>query len=297
MKKNSVSVVIPNFNGEALLVKNLPHVFAAMDNSKNLIGEIIIVDDASKDGSVSLIKTRFPNVRLIKHKINRGFPAAVNTGVRMAKGELVALLNTDVVPSDDFLENVIPHFENSKAFGVSLNEGIYGWAKGKFRDGFVVHEPESSEGSHITFWVNGGSGVFRRDLWISLGGMDESLFSPFYWEDIDICYRAAKRGYILFWEPKAKVVHEHEGTIGNLSKSGVAAVQERNQLLFIWKNLISPSLFRRHLTGLVRRILRHPGYIKVVLSALPKIKDVLRARRKENKEARISDEAIFARFK
>jgi len=292
-----VSIVIPNYNGEKLLAKNLPKVFLAKENAKNRIKEIVIVDDASSDQSVKLIKEKFPEVKMIKHRLNRGFSAAVNTGARAAKGEFLALINSDVIPSEDFLVSVLPHFKKENVFAVSLHEKDYGWAKGAFKEGFIVHEPgKESRKTHDTFWVSGGSGVFRRNYWMKLGGMDERLLSPFYWEDIDLCYRAAKRGWRLLWEPRSKVIHKHELTIGKLPRKKVQRIHERNHLIFVWKNLTSPNLFKKHLVGLISRVSKHPGYLRIVLMALGRIRGVLKARKKEKKESKVSDEAIFARY-
>jgi GT2 family glycosyltransferase len=296
-KEKKVSIIIPNFNGKDLLAKNLPKVIEAQQNLNNHIIEIIVVDDASYDDSVAFLKKNFPNVKLIKHKKNRGFSYSVNTGVRMAKGNYIVLLNTDVIPDKNFLESVLPHFDNSKVFAVSFHEKGYAWAKGYFKDGFISHEQgKETEEVHNTFWVSGGSGIFRRKYWMDLGGMDEKLLSPFYWEDIDLCYRAAKRGLILLWEPKSFVEHKHESTISKLSKSYVQRIRERNELLFIWKNLSSINLFRKHVRGLFLRIVKHPGYIRIVLMALGKLKLVIKKRKKETKEAKISDEALYAKF-
>lgn len=298
MNNLTISIIIPNFNGETLLEKNLSSVLKAKENSQNHIIEIIIVDDGSRDNSVKTIISKFPQIKLIKHKINRGFSASVNTGVRAAKGDLVCLLNSDVLPENNFLESVFLHFQNSKVFAVSLNEiGDFGWAKASFVDGFIEHSTGSkSLTSHNTFWVSGGSGVFRRSIWMELGGMDERLLSPFYWEDVDLCYRALKRGYMLVWEPGAKVTHIHEATINRFPKKYVQKIMERNQLLFIWKDLTSTNLFRKHIVGLLKRLAKHPGYVRIVLMALGRAGVVIKARKKEKKEARISDEAIFSRF-
>jgi len=293
-----VSIIIPNYNGERLLEKNLPSVIAAKNYVQNKIIEIIIVDDGSVDESVKFIKKHFPNeVKLIRHKINRGFSATVNTGVRTSCGDLIVLLNNDVIPEEDFLVTTLPRFNNPKLFAVSLHERNYGWARGNFSDGYIgLASGEESKEFHQSFYVSGGSGVFRRSQWIKLGGMDEKLFSPFYWEDIDLCYRAAKRNLVLGWEPDGKVTHKHESTITRLPKSYVARIRERNQLLCIWKNITSQSLIRRHLGGLFSRLLRHPGYIRIVFLALGRFGIALEKRKKERKESKVSDEAIFARF-
>ena len=293
-----ISIIIPWYNTESLVDIHLSKVVEASKNPKNNIKEIIVVDDASKDKSVEFIKQKFPIIRLIRHKKNRGFSSTVNTGVRMAKGELVCLLNSDVSPETNFLEKIASDFGDDNVFGVSLNEiGVFGWAKGGFKDGFIVHAPGGkSELVHNTFWVSGGTGVYRRKTWIKIGGMDEKLFTPFYWEDLDLSYRAMKRGYILLWEPDAKVTHNHETTIGKISKSKVLAIQERNHLLFMWKNVTSKRLFGKHITGLLGRIAMHPGYLKIVFLALLKLSDIVKLRSKEVRESKVSDEAILARF-
>lgn len=295
--KHTVSVVIPNYNGEELLKKNLPQVIAAMDNPKNNILEIVVVDDGSADKSVNLVKSTFPQVKLIKHTKNRGFSSAVNTGVRGTKGSIILLLNSDVVPEKDFLVNALDNFKDDRVFAVSLHEKDYGYAKGKFENGYVALSmgPESNKVEQ-SFYVSGGSGLFSKEHWKSLGGMDESTLSPFYWEDIDICYRATKRGLICLWDPSAKVVHKHESTISKLSKKYVGRVRERNQILFIWKNITSLTLIRKHLVGLIRRLIKTPGYIVVILMALGRLGTVLGKRKREVKESKLSDEVIFSRF-
>lgn len=291
------SVIIPNFNGKNLLAANLPMVLAAMENIENEIGEIIVVDDGSKDESVKFIKGNFPQITLIKHTKNRGFSAAVNTGARAAGGELLVLLNSDVAPGPGFLKTMNKHFENPRVFAVSMHEKGYGWARGGFIGGYVsLAMGREGDKASRSFYVSGGSGIFRRSTWMKLGGMDEKLFSPFYWEDIDICYRAAKRGYQLLWEPDSLVVHNHESTVKMLPKRYVARVRERNQLLFIWKNITSKNLFGKHMVGLLKRLAGHPGYIRIILMSLGKLTIVIKARKKEKKESKVSDEAIFARF-
>jgi GT2 family glycosyltransferase len=295
-----VSVIIPNWNGRGLLQKNLPAVLKAKQNPRNNILEIIVVDDKSKDDSVEFLKKEFPGqVRIVQHKVNRGFSATVNTGARSAKGDLLCSLNTDVVPSADCLVSVIPHFENAKVFAVSLHEKGYANAIGRFKNGFIEHAPgKEKEVAQQTFWVSGGSGVFRRNIWMKLGGLDEKILPPFYWEDVDLGYRAQKRGYLLFWEPKANVVHEHESTINikNFKRGWTNLIKERNQLLVIWKNITSANMFKKHSEGLFKRVIKHPGYIRVLLAALMKLGSVLKARAKEKKESIVSDEAVFARF-
>ena len=295
--KLKVSVVMPNLNGEKLLEKNLPVIVQAKNNPANNIAEIIIVDDGSWDNSVNFLKKNFPEVRVIKHTANRGFSAAVNTGARAAKGDLLLLINTDVLPNKDFLAKVLPDFNDEKVFAVSLHEKGFGSAKGSFADGYIgLAMGVENDKIHPSFYVSGGSGLFRKRIWTELGGMDEKLLSPFYWEDIDICYRAAKRGYKLLWDPNGIVEHHHESTISKFPKDYVAKVRERNQLLMLWKNVTSPNLTRKHVAGLFKRLIMHPGYIKIIVMALARFNIAMQKRKKEIKESRVSDEAVFARY-
>lgn len=295
----SVSIVMPNFNGKSILEKNLPKLFDAVNNSENHIVEVIVVDDKSWDNSVSFINQNYKDkIKLMKHTINRGFSAAVNTGVRASKGDLILLINTDIIPEKNFLEPIIPHFKNPKIFAVSAHEKGYGSAKGFFTDGYIQLSMNlETENVTTSFYVSGGSGVFRKSIWQKLEGMDEKLLSPFYWEDIDLCYRAAKRGYLNLWEPNGKVVHKHESTISKFPQTYVSRIKERNQLLMLWKNIHSKNLMKRHILGLILRALKHPGYIRIILMAFGRFGIMLKARKKEIRESKVSDEAIFTQFK
>jgi GT2 family glycosyltransferase len=297
MRKFTVSVIIPIFNSEKLLEKNIPALIRASNYTDNNILEIIIVDDGSRDESVNFLKKNYPKIRLFKHKINRGLPAAINTGVRAAKGNLVLLIHADVVPEKDFLIPIFKHFNNDNVFAVSSYVNKSGISKGSFSSGFIkLFIAEGTSEFANSFYVSDGCGVFRRDIWMELNGMDEKLYSPFHWEDVDICYRAEKRGYINIWEPDSHVVHNRESNKDKFPKNYVQKIRERNQLLLIWKNIHSPTLMRRHFIGILRKILRHPGYFSVIFMALMKIEITLRERKKEIKASKVSDEAIFSRF-
>ena len=123
--------------------------------------------------------------------------------------------------------------------------------------------------------------AFRKSLWNKLGGMDET-FAPAYWEDIDICYRAVKSGYVVVFEPQSLVFHQHETT--NKKALGEVALQIasfKNMFLFFWKNVTAPTLMREHVLWLpyhlVRGTMRSRGLLLLgffqALIQLPKILD------------------------
>ena len=264
----NISVVIPNYNGENLLKKNLPKVFeaanyyAVADNAKV---EIIIVDDSSSDNSIGYIKYQISKIKntyqkskilltFFENEKNLGFSSTVNRGVREASGEIVVLLNTDVVPEKGFLDSLLFHFKDDKVFAVgcmdkSIEDGktiLRGRGTGRWQKGFLVHARGEVDKTN-TLWVAGGSGAFRKSTWDKLGGFDE-LYSPFYWEDIDLSYRAIKSGFKVLFEPKSIVVHEHEkGAIkGAYSPFQVNTIAYRNQFIFVWKNVTDLGLQLLH---------------------------------------------------
>lgn len=291
-----VSVVIPNWNGEKLLRKNLPKVIQAVKLS-SYQAEIIVVDDGSEDGSVRQIKNKKLRIKLIENKKNRGFIYSCNRGVKETKGEIVVLLNNDVVPEKDFLKYVLPHFQDPKVFAVSFHEPDWSWARILWQKGFIEHQPgNKAKTTHISAWASGGSAAFRKSIWQKLGGFD-LLYHPFYWEDVDLSYRAWKRGYKILWEPKAIVYHKHEGTIQRFSKDYVNLISQRNQLLFTWKNVTSPKMMLEHKFWLGLKLIKNPGYFKPFLSALAKKPQILPRWLKEFREKKVNDIEIFNEFR
>lgn len=287
-----VSIVIPNWNGRDRLLSNLPKVLKVKE-----VDEIIVVDDASTDDSVNVIEEHLPNIKLIKRRENGGFSSAVNTGVREAKSELIFLLNSDAVPEEDSLRFALTHFENSQVFSVGANTGG-SWVWAKFKDGFFWHgQREQTNKTHETLWSSGGSGIFRKSIWEELGGLDE-LFNPFYEEDTDLGYRAWKRGFINLWEPEFRVEHyKQKGVIEtNFSKKTISKVAQRNQLIFIWKNITGSSYLRQHVIALIKMLFTHPKYWPTFISAVRLFPQIYKKRQIEKRQAKLSDREIIERF-
>lgn len=255
-----MSIVIPNWNGLELLKKNLPAVVEASKDAK----EIIVVDDGSKDQSVEFVRSQYPGITVILKPKRQGFAAAVNAGVKRATGDIVYLMNTDVVPQAGYLVSIIPHFQNNRIFAVGSleksfegNETILrGRGLSEWKQGFFIHK-RGEVNKMTTAWVAGGSGAFRRSIWSTLGGLD-TIYNPFYWEDIDISYRAMKAGYSLLFEPKSVVHHMHEqGAITkHFSRWRVRTTAYRNQFIFHWKNVSDLSILATHCVWLPIRLIQ-----------------------------------------
>ncbi|OGY12770.1 MAG: hypothetical protein A3A58_00135 [Candidatus Blackburnbacteria bacterium RIFCSPLOWO2_01_FULL_41_27] len=290
MKQLSVSVVIPNWQGRQLLEKNLPKVLAIGAN------EVIVVENGSTDGSLELLQNKFPQVKVIINNENEGFAKGVNRGVKAATGEVIILLNTDVSPSKDLIKHILPHFQDESVFAVSFNEGEWSWARGFMSLGLVEHVPgKKVELTHDSFWASGGSAAFSREKWLELGGFN-LIYEPFYWEDVDLSYRAQKRGWKVLWKPKAQVEHKHEVTVGKHSLGNKKdMVAQRNQVLFFWCNITSTSMWAQHLIYMPLRLI-HPGYWIPFLWAILKLPQVFVSRSKYT-GGKVTDEEIFAKFK
>lgn len=276
-----VSIVVTCWNGSNLLQKNLPIILKAAGNSVNKVTEVIVVDDGSTDDSVKLIesfkdaKLQSFKFKLIRHEKNMGYSATCNTGVKEAKGELVVILNLDVIPNTDFLRYSLPHFKDEKIFSVSFNEGKFGPGKLQWQDGFWQIIPsEICDETSQTDWPSGGSSIFSKKRWEEVRGMNE-IYLPFYFEDVDLGLRAKRLGFNCLWEPKSIVEHKHEATINadNFNMEFVRRIKERNQLLLCWLNFPDRKSIPEHFKSLFKRCIQHPGYLKIFLLALRRLRE------------------------
>ena len=201
----------------------------------------------------------------------------------------------------DYLKN------NPKTFAVTfaqIESGGNRVGKNKiyWQDGFFHHEHEVSDMAGITAWAEGGSCMVNKELFRKLRGFDP-LYSPFYWEDIDLSYRAYKAGYEVYFDPGILVHHAHESTIGKYyKKKNIKRIALRHQLIFIWKNITDPRLRRSHASALVRLLIS--SFIRgkfethrAWLGAIIRYPGIVRARRREKKLHKIADTQILDLFK
>jgi len=300
MKNFSVSIVIPNWNGVYLMEKHFKKTIEASNGA-----EVIVADDVSSDGSVEYLKKNFPDVIVVANKKRQGFAGNVNSGVSRATGDIVILLNTDVEPEKGYVDPLLEHFKDQSVFAVgclekSMEHGktaLRGRGVAHWKKGFYTHERGEVDKTD-TAWVSGGSGAFRRSMWNELGGMD-TLFNPFYWEDIDLSYRARKAGWKIVFEPKSVVGHYHESGVikSKYTPRDVLRISYRNQFTFIWKNLSDPGIFLSHIIWTPIRLLQSllrfdtimiSGYI---LAALRYPKIVMK-RSKQSKLWKVSDRQL-----
>lgn len=307
-----ISFVIPNFNGELLLKDNIPTILTIARKNN---AEVIIVDDCSEDNSIALIKKlqevykKDLKIILVKNEKNLGFASAANIGVAKAEGDIVVLLNTDVVPQEDFLLPLISHFKNENVFAVgcmdkSIERGktiLRGRGVGKWKRGFLMHARGEVDRDN-TLWVSGGSGAFRKSLWEKFGGFNE-LYNPFYWEDIDLSYRALKSGYTVLFDAKSIVTHEHEkGAIkSKYTQKEIKTIAYRNQFIFVWSNITDITLLLSHFFWLPYHMIslflkKEWEFFKGFGEAIGLLQKILSYRKEKKKYYQKSDYEVIRAF-
>ncbi|HLL60505.1 MAG TPA: glycosyltransferase [Candidatus Nitrosocosmicus sp.] len=243
MKKNLISTVIPVYKNTEQFLKLLKNNYPYIQDT-----EIIIVDDASGENLKDILNKQFPKIIVLENKTNQGFACSVNNGVSHASGDIILLLNSDVKLLDDSYKAVVNNFENQQLFAISFlqiekDNSYIGKNKTYFKRGLFFHKKAENLNKGINGWAEGGSCLLRKNYFTELKGFDD-LYKPFYWEDIDLSYRAYKKGWVILFSPDVKVEHHHESTIGKYNSSEkIKIISYKNQILFMWKNLDGSKLF------------------------------------------------------
>jgi GT2 family glycosyltransferase len=214
------SVIIVNWNARAHLARCLQ----ALARQIHAPLEVLLVDNASSDDSVDYVRRRHPEVRLLAQTRNLGFAAANNLAVRRARGEWVALLNPDAFPEPDWLagyaEAIREHPDCACFTGRLLDAAdpacidgsgdVYhvsglSWRRDHGRPVAAAERP-----SGPVFSACGASAVYRREVFLGLGGFDEDFFC--YMEDVDLGFRLRLAGEVCHYVPAATALHLGSGT-------------------------------------------------------------------------------------
>lgn len=236
-----VSIIILSYNTHALLSTCLQSVFKHL---KDLPFEVIVVDNASSDQSVHMVKTKFPKVKVIECTENLGFGKGINRGAKEARGEYLLFLNSDTQFTDDSFSKMVSFLEVKKHHRV----GVVG--------GKLKNSGDSSSFSHNSFytlpktfallflgqknekrlykptkvdWVSGGYMLVLKEAFDLVKGFDKGYFM--YIEDMDLCYRLLKKGYKTYYFPDAAVKHIGQGS----SNRSFAIIQIYKGLLYFYR--------------------------------------------------------------
>lgn len=252
-----LSVIIVSYNTKQLLVDCIKSV---IKNTKGINYEIIVIDNASIDGSIKALKGL--KVKVIENEENVGFARANNQGIRLSKGKYILLLNSDTIVRDNVLFHMVRWMDNNTRVGISscalLNPDesiqgsggyfptlprVFSWMTIQdipFVDNLIkpyhpVHRKSFNTGTdfYITSkeldWVTGAFFLIRRDAIDDIGLIDEDYFM--YVEDLDYCYMARKKGWKVYYVADFGIIH-----IGGASgTSEFAIVSEYKNLQLFYK--------------------------------------------------------------
>jgi glycosyltransferase involved in cell wall biosynthesis len=199
-----VSVYIPAYNVSRYLAKAIEAALA----QTHPFDEILVIDDGSHDNSAE-IASRYSQITLIQHAVNKGVSAARNTAFHAARNELVAALDADVVADPTWLATLLPYFADAKvaAAGGINNEGVQTSLADRWRRARMAQD--WGEQHHPPF-LYGSNTVHRRSAVLEIGGYNEWLRAG---EDPDISRRLRARGWDLVYDPAARTMHIRHDTL------------------------------------------------------------------------------------
>ena len=278
MKNKPVAVIILNWNGENLLRRFLPDVIKSTDSN---IADIIVADNGSTDNSVKVLRTEFPEVKLIEFSENYGFAEGYNRAINATQYKYTVLLNSDVATTPEWINVLYDYMEANPQVGAcqpkirSVEEPEkfeYAGASGGFLDcngypycrGRIFSTVECDRGQYddiiSIFWATGAALMVRSELYISAGGLDKDFFA--HMEEIDLCWRILLSGYDIKAIPGSVVYHLGGGSLP-ASNPRKTYLNFRNNLLLLHKNLPDATrckkLFRRRLLDTI-------AWIKFILT-------------------------------
>ncbi|MDR3609545.1 MAG: glycosyltransferase, partial [Ignavibacteriaceae bacterium] len=286
-----LSIIIVNYNVKEFL-QNLLHSISK--SSDQITREIIIIDNASDDGSVEFIKDNFPDVNLISNKTNLGFSKANNIGMKIAKGKYILLINPDTLISEDTFEIMTAFFEENPNVGLAgckiLNpdgtlqlacrrsfpgpwtsfckvtglSNLFPQNKLFARYNLTYLDPDST---YEVDAISGSFMMFRKEVYDKIGGLDEMFFM--YGEDLDFCYRVQKSGYKVFYVHSAQIIH-YKGESTKRSDLDETRIFYNAMHLFVKKHLSSSVIVGIILQSaiLFRKLFAFLGKRKLTLLAI-----------------------------
>lgn len=245
MKNPLVSIIIVNWNGEALLKTLLPSLKKI--DYKNF--ELIIVDNGSKDGSINYAKKVFPKIKIFVNKTNLGFAKANNQGISLAKGELILFLNNDTELTKDFLGILVKRLMADSKMGACQPKILHSEKKGRLdsigsfltASGFLYHlgfEAKDTKTLSKEIKLFSGKGsclLFKKKLLDKIGGFDEDFFA--YFEETDLCWRLWLSGHYLLYLPNSIIYHRGWQTAKKLPLEFINFHSFKNRISTLITNL------------------------------------------------------------
>jgi GT2 family glycosyltransferase len=250
--KPLISVVIPNYDGAACLEICLHSLLPQLDNR----AELLVVDNASRDHSIEMIRRLAPQARILPQPRNLGFAAAVNQGIRAAQGEWIAVLNNDTEVAADWLAACVAAIERHpeasflacRILDYHRRDRVYSAGDCFLRAGLGYRrgqeQPDGEEYGHETpiFSACGCAALYLKTALEAAHGYDEHFFA--YLEDVDLGLRLQAAGALGYYVPGAAVYHLGGVTSGGEFSPLVVRLGTRNAILLLLKSIPARILLR-----------------------------------------------------
>lgn len=247
--KGLVSIIIVNWNGLSWLKMSLPSL--AKQTYKPV--EIILVDNASTDDSVSWTRKHFPNVKVLMNQENFGFAEGNNVGYREALGEYILLLNNDTRVKPDFLKELVAKMQSGRDIGAVQSKlllmddskrldsvGAFQTPTGfLFHWGFGKKDAPKYDRTEDMYTAKGAAVMFRTDV-LKTVEMDHAMFDPLYFayfEETDLCHRIWLSGKRVVYAPKSVVYHKMGGTSTGMDNAFIQYHSFKNRIRTYLKNM------------------------------------------------------------
>jgi len=251
------AIVILNWNGLEYLKKFLEGVVLLSDEAETAV---FVADNNSTDGSVEWIESNFTTVEIIKLDKNYGFAGGYNLALEQIDAKYFLLINSDIEVTSGWLKPMIEFLDNNpnvaacqpKILSYHNREYFeYAGAAGGYIDKFgypfcrgrMFHRTEKDIGQYDAatniFWSSGACMMIRSDAWKKAGGFDSSFFA--HMEEIDLCWRLGKLGYLVYSIPQSVVYHVGGGAL-SYSSPFKTYLNYRNNLYMLYKNLPNSKL-------------------------------------------------------
>lgn len=264
-----VTIVIPNYNGKHFMEPCL----ASLKEQTCQDYKVLVVDNASTDGSLEYMKEHYPEIEVIALDKNYGFSKAVNVGIQHSTTPYVILLNNDTTVDPHYVEEMIKAIERSpRIFSVSSKMiqmyhpelidsagdlyTLLGWGVCRGTGRPVSNYTEADE----IFTACAGAAIYRRSAFSKIGYFDENHFA--YLEDIDVGYRAKIYGYKNTYCPTALVYHVGSGTSGSKYNSFKVKLSARNNIYLNYKNMPILQLILNFFPLLTGYVVKYAFFIK-----------------------------------
>jgi len=253
-QKYDISIITVNFNGykdTCELIESIPF---------DLVSEVIVVDNASKKDEASMLKDKYPQIKIVRSEKNLGFAGGNNLGIKVSTGRYLYFLNNDTVIKDFNVKSLVDRLESDSKIGMVCPKIRFTWANQPIQFagytplskitvrnqsiGFGEEDKGQYDEAHPTPYAHGAAMICKREVIEKAGMMPEDFF--LYYEELDWSMMISRAGYQIWYDPGMTVFHKESQTTGQHSPLRTFYIT-RNRLLLVKRNFTAPVKYLSYL--------------------------------------------------